>query len=268
MREDFLAAIVDHEDDCEAWKAELASISVFGEITKNCTIHMKFADWLEEHGEPEQAELIRLHCELISNQPLLAIAEADKKHNAIVSRVVDNKRYEAIRRREKELLSHDFAIAYPLDTWERGLVVRWKCDSAAMIRYVPSLMKKFPIRTVELTEWLGIDRSLPPEPAKALPWLRTLIMPRLSWHSLEPTQEIKKLFEPRKIAVQIKEPISASGFGYYGEEITLAATLSRHSPEEYIRAAERAFGAGVEIDENEVRDVLDLPRPTAPDTSR
>ena len=75
---------------------------------------LRFADWLEEHGEWERAEFVRVQVELAGLGPP-AIPEPDPGMKKTT-------RYDALRRRERELWRDGIGLVIPR---EAGLVGGW-----------------------------------------------------------------------------------------------------------------------------------------------
>jgi uncharacterized protein (TIGR02996 family) len=126
-----------------------------------------FADWLEENDEHEHAELIRVQCRLADNPCVPGLC-------------VCTKFCDALRAREAELMGAMLASlgdGYCRPGFDRGLITLVVCDSRMLSRAPDSLFARHPVRTVRLTDWYGIDASLPPDPAKALPFLTRLELP-------------------------------------------------------------------------------------------
>jgi len=97
-----------------------------------------YADWLEDEGEPERAEFIRLQCELASRA-----RETDRPATA--------------RAREQELLSANGpAWAGPLAglvrsfEFRRGFIERVRLDSSALLEQGEEVFRLAPVRHLEL----------------------------------------------------------------------------------------------------------------------
>lgn len=80
----FLADIIDHPDD---------------DVPR-----LIYADWLEEQGEEVRAEFIRVQCELAKTPLTISVAERPDQYGGFSFYDEPNPRYEALRRRERELL--------------------------------------------------------------------------------------------------------------------------------------------------------------------
>lgn len=127
-------------------------------------VRLIFADWLDEHGEPERAEFIRVQCELAHwFDPYEYAPQA-----------------EPLRRREQELillgkLTDLSPIQGPATyIFRRGFVHRVRCPCAAWLEHGPAIVRSQPIERVELSDrkpaWLV-------RPGFPVGWLRQLDFP-------------------------------------------------------------------------------------------
>jgi uncharacterized protein (TIGR02996 family) len=114
-----------------------------------------YADWLDEQGESDRAEFIRVQC-------ALARLGADRYPTAAQS----PSRVYALRRRERELLHSPAGTAFRPDccygcpceiTWRRGFVEAVTCRCADFRRYRDALLAACPLRQVTLTECVVND---------------------------------------------------------------------------------------------------------------
>jgi uncharacterized protein (TIGR02996 family) len=101
---------------------------------------LAYADWLEEHGQSERAELIRVQLELARLPP-------------------GDGRGPALRRREQQLLeAHAAEWAPPLPAWasrpeyRRGLVGQVTARAADFLAGAEELMRRVPLEGARLTE--------------------------------------------------------------------------------------------------------------------
>lgn len=164
-------------------------------LRANCDRHLVFADWLEENGEERFSELVRLECEekRLECQVWCSLSwPTDKKIGDECNNTDCPKcgKLHPIRQRiaslRKEL--NPFAESVQVE-WDRGLIVGTK--SALLVPAIAGnrigisdlfddfmlpIFTNWPIRTITLTDWHSIERSLPRDP-NALPWLRTLRIP-------------------------------------------------------------------------------------------
>jgi uncharacterized protein (TIGR02996 family) len=97
-----------------------------------------YADWLDDHGDPERAEFIRLKCEL-ARLP------------------AEDARRPALEARARALLaSHQATWTAPLRgrvqgwAFRRGLVEKVKVRAGAFLAHAPDLFRVAPIREVEV----------------------------------------------------------------------------------------------------------------------
>jgi len=110
------------------------------------TPRLVYADWLDEHDQPERAEFIRLQCFVAS------------EHRAM--RMTDGKHHERIA----ELLQKNgYQFAYPgidPESWERlpntgwlrGFVAEIRCTCADWLQHGPRLVQAQPLERVTLSD--------------------------------------------------------------------------------------------------------------------
>ena len=113
---------------------------------------MVYADWLEEHDQPERAEFIRLQLALANRGPykppaeLMGIATSNRLYNyAAITLLIElenayNEQTAALKAREQELLEK-----YK-DQWlanSKGLLDVWTLDEPVVVDYVYGLMGLF-----------------------------------------------------------------------------------------------------------------------------
>lgn len=128
-----------------------------------------FADWLEEHGEPERAELIR--CQV-------AVEAWERSPGEVVhyaGGTVNGAQAGAMLARSQRLLG-DHAIDWLRaelgtlwhawngpPTWRRGFVEALSCPAAHWLEHADAIRAAAPIHAVTLwtwPEWLWIDSDL------------------------------------------------------------------------------------------------------------
>lgn len=106
-----------------------------------------FADWLEEHGDPDRAEFIRVQCQLTDLGP-------------------DHPRRTGLIRRQHRLLKqHADRWRLELPGWargsgakfRRGLVARIRADADAFLRGAEALFRVAPVEEAHLTLRPGHD---------------------------------------------------------------------------------------------------------------
>jgi uncharacterized protein (TIGR02996 family) len=104
-------------------------------------VRLVYADWLEENGRPQRAELIRLQCEL-ARLP------------------AESPRRQGLQEREQALLkAHAQEWVGPLKlkpeevTFERGFVERVDTDAKLFFESAGALFKSTPLRALKLMAW-------------------------------------------------------------------------------------------------------------------
>lgn len=124
-----------------------------------------YADWLQEHGEPERAELIRLQCNRLDTRNMTHIV---CHHNVICDKCCSCEM--CVRsRRALELLNHqpggrgcipnrmiwwDGPIIDDIE-YQRGFVSYIKLNWGAWLRHADAILAATPLERVELTTWPG-----------------------------------------------------------------------------------------------------------------
>lgn len=105
-----------------------------------------FADWLEEQGERERAEFIRVQCELAKGNDFGG-GRGYAAHR------------EALRRRERELMSGpacwvgiDTTAIWPIE-FSRGFVESIQCSWSDWLTHADAIRAATPLRKVRLTTW-------------------------------------------------------------------------------------------------------------------
>lgn len=157
----------------DQWQAFLKAII---ESPDDDTPRLVAADWLDEHGEAERAEFIRVQCELAkrgdSNRCTLSVAEGWEPrdgHPSLAQQKFDDET-RALRRRERELLARhneewlwgsvprqrgsdgedEFRPNF-LRTWRRGFVESITCSWEDWLKHADALRAAQPIQRVQLT---------------------------------------------------------------------------------------------------------------------
>lgn len=132
---------------------------------------LQFADWLEENGEPERAEFIRVQCELAKRirvdlpareprlQPLADVAADVLADHA-------DPEGAALRARERELLADaafwvvDLPVAgMPANgtIWRRGFIEGIACPAEHWLARADDIVRATPLREVTLTTWPELE---------------------------------------------------------------------------------------------------------------
>lgn len=135
-----------------------------------------FADWLDEHGEKERAELIRLQCELAKlPEPEIKTMKVPRDDPQWHPGGFCPKcpcRYHALRRRERELLTEHEDTWFPFSSLIRvgvggryAIQREWRCGFVESINYswedwrqhADAIRAATPLRKVRLTTLPGED---------------------------------------------------------------------------------------------------------------
>jgi uncharacterized protein (TIGR02996 family) len=155
MEQAFLADILEHPDDD--------------------TPRLIYADWLDEHGDADRAELIRVQCELEKGRPR---RPAGRRAPPGFNRA-------ALRRRERELLRHwkawvpfysgqvfldeppgrhnrEELAGYIGVRFRRGFVEGVTCSAAAWLARGDAIRRAQPVTRVTLTTWPLVGRQRAP----------------------------------------------------------------------------------------------------------
>ena len=182
------------------------------------------ADWLEEHSEPEHAELIRIQIELKKvTLPKPTKWGSPEYYRFILKqwelcKHIDPK-CKPLLEREKELLLHLGMLEVYSCGYDRGFIVNLQTHSRALLNDHFNLLSRHPIHTIRLTDWKGVKESLPPNPHESLPFLARLELPAsafLGHLALHPGETFS-----RRVAIgweQIHNPANAEGPIYVGLE--------------------------------------------------
>ena len=110
------------------------------------------ADWWEENGQPDRAELVRLGCEL----ELIGLSPRDHKPRCRCRRC-------KLTTRLLDLLESYAATwagpAKPLRRllWSRGFIGSVTCDAAAWLAHGDAVLAAHPVTRVSFTDWLRWD---------------------------------------------------------------------------------------------------------------
>ena len=126
-------------------------------------LRLIFADWLDEHGESDRAEFIRVQCELVETPETLGLVG------------LPNERFKALRRRERELLLANWREWVPKGwtlilspRWEfnlddflackfrRGFIEVVHCTCADWLQHGPAVVRAQPVLEVRLTDQFGV----------------------------------------------------------------------------------------------------------------
>jgi uncharacterized protein (TIGR02996 family) len=137
-----------------------------------------YADWLDEHGEPERAEFIRVQCELAKRMGTIPDPNCPhpiNSHCTTIGIYTCGDCYGALRRRERELLDKPIIVdergrlqprclwagkCILLHKWDfaRGFVDAVTCTAADWLAHSDAILSQHPVREVRLTTWPVIGR--------------------------------------------------------------------------------------------------------------
>lgn len=124
-----------------------AFIRAICENPEDITLRLIFADWLEERGESEQAEFIRVQVELANNPAAYLVNEDDRRlangnENPVSMAALHSESYQAaviLRRRELELLKKFTHLAgLPFGREQYG-PREWRCFPFSIDFYKPQM---------------------------------------------------------------------------------------------------------------------------------
>ena len=167
-----------------------------------------YADWLEDHGEPERAEFIRVNCELA------VLSEDDPGRGGLSARAK-----ELFTTHGEEWL-RPFAAVCETSFSRRGLVEHlYVTDLPAFLERAPDIMAREPIHSLDFQGPIG------PEGARALAGsphvagLRTLVLP---CHRLGPSGT-RALVESPHLAALEDLDLGSNGIGDQGARALAAA---------------------------------------------
>src|SRR5262245_25005118 len=108
------------------------------------TPRLVYADWLDERGDADRAELIRVQCEL-------AWPGVDQRRRA-----------ELERRQQGLLAAGEGGWAGPLEAWgctwefRRGFIEHVRIDATVFLSHAAALFAAAPVRSVELHQTAGV----------------------------------------------------------------------------------------------------------------
>jgi uncharacterized protein (TIGR02996 family) len=103
-----------------------------------------YADWLDEHGQPDRAEFIRLQCRLARPDV------ADVRYAAVRARAGDLFRGAW----DAEVVSQHWpgSFAWPASVYRRGFVAEVTLPCSAWLRHGPALVRAAPLQVVRLSD--------------------------------------------------------------------------------------------------------------------
>jgi uncharacterized protein (TIGR02996 family) len=119
-----------------------------------------YADWLDEHGQPDHAEFIRTQIALAGVPPCEQPPECPPPH-CPVCRAHGGERVQKLRRRERELLwanRHRWALEAPSADWfDVYTPWDWKYGDQPAVAFVRGFPSKFLCR---FSKWLEVGKFL------------------------------------------------------------------------------------------------------------
>jgi uncharacterized protein (TIGR02996 family) len=145
------------------------------------TARLVFADWYEEHGQPQRAEYIRASCRL-ARMPL------------------SDPNYPTVQRRCLDLYAAhhaDWVGNWPKElewSFDRGLVTGVTGQPAALAKHWNDLFARHPIHRVRLADTVSVSRARAP---KALGWLPLVDDLRVYWQ--KPSHQLFGHFDPARL---------------------------------------------------------------------
>lgn len=144
------------------------------QLRTNTDAHLVYADWLEEQGDP-LAELIRVSCQFTQHRWMRNIVERDYDARDGVDAEWQYGFDLCDRMQTLQQQLNPFSDSVKV-TWDRGLIVGMEIAREDYVVGGGPFIE-MPICTLRLRDWHGIERSLPKNPAEALPWLFKLELP-------------------------------------------------------------------------------------------
>jgi len=111
-----------------------------------------YADWLDEHGDSERAEFIRVQCELAARFGV----PPDGQPVATGNQDADREE-KCLRMREQQLLGKDFCrwgVRLPgfTSTYSRGFVCSVTCTCSDWLQHGPAIVRQQPVQEVTLSD--------------------------------------------------------------------------------------------------------------------
>jgi uncharacterized protein (TIGR02996 family) len=157
---------------------------------KEDTPRLVYADYLDENGQPERAEFIRVQVELARLPPkLVTCSDMGYPYSVDCPECQEDDRREALRGRERTLLAGPRPDVYENEVvwfnagdgteswrtmfrpqWRRGFVEAVACEAADWLAHAAALLARHPIREVTLTTWPG-RAHFPTQPFSYETWL-------------------------------------------------------------------------------------------------
>jgi uncharacterized protein (TIGR02996 family) len=148
--------------------SEEGFLQAIAEAPEDDTPRLVYADWLEEHGQPERAEFIRLQCEL-------ARVEEDEVHPAQEDRV-----RELEKAHREEWLADLPAPEGVHWGFHRGLPEELRVGTFTVLRKRAKTLFRAPVRRLQVQKWRHVGALA------GLPQLAGLTRLDLSFHTVSP----------------------------------------------------------------------------------
>ena len=115
-----------------------------------------YADWLDEHGEADRAEFIRVQCELAG-----LACEVPGYCSDGFGKCGSCYRLDDLRRHAGVLYGEHGDAWHPADgmewTWRRGFVEVVRCTADRWVRHADAVLARHPVRRVMFSEWPDED---------------------------------------------------------------------------------------------------------------
>lgn len=120
---------------------EQAFLAAIRENPEDDAIRLVFSDWLEEHGDPDRAEFIRVQCELAKS--------ASNEHSSHKTRL--RERADALLSRHRAEWQGSWPASVLL-VFDRGFVARANLDAETLLQVEESLFARHPITHLKVVE--------------------------------------------------------------------------------------------------------------------
>lgn len=130
------------------------------------TPRLVYADWIEEHGQPDRAAFIRTQIEAVRAEPFSKQArEAEKRANELLNRYRNWKEWTDAIRDHVQIIDFRF---------ERGFVSHVDVEPGAFLRMARELFQDHPVQSLRLVPHTNPDLRAELSPVFELPCLKQL----------------------------------------------------------------------------------------------
>jgi len=201
-----------------------AFLEAIAENPEDNTPRLVYSDWLEEHGESDWAELIRLSIEAYSGRedPIVLSQTA-------VSRIIQLKTLVEPRfwQASPQTTGKHSAIVDYSPVWDRGFITNVMCPGWNNTKNYEHLFSRHPIHTLRFFSWQGVKYSLPDNAAEIMWSLKWIEFP-VSAFRPEEQSEIDKIF-PGVAKVTLGRGEDQEVFIAPGEEIRYGEEIGSDS---------------------------------------